>query len=1067
MSRNGDRQTKGSTPHHLLLMIAVCLFACSADDSISLAQCETSNECPRPFFCNFGQCSPLDSIDRDGDGIPEEVENQLGLDPQSTDSDGDGQSDFSELDFDSNTREFSPRDRDGDGIIDALESDTEDADGDGYSDESDPCNLDPDCPTLGGQENDCDNQVGEVCVYGLGACEVLGTIECAADRRDAVCVGDEIPPEAERCDDIDNDCDGQTDEDFGDVGATCTPGVGLCRATGVIQCDSNASASCSVQASEPREETCDGNDNDCDGRIDEDYDLGAACDSGEGLCLREGIVGCDESQLNARCMPMMVDDAPEICDDIDNDCDGLIDEGFGAIGSPCEQGGDACLVQGILACNLEGTELICSADAVEAVAELCNDVDDDCDGQVDESFAQKGAVCSGGVGACAYEGRYVCDEAETALICDTQMPPTAEERCDAFDNDCDGRIDEAFPELGTECNVGMGACLRTGEVVCDSISAISRCDARVGFGSIERCNGVDDDCDGMTDETFAGVGDDCEVSEGTCRFSGTQQCDVAGMLTCMPMTAIQGDELCDNLDNDCDGQIDEALGIGDACPVNSGGCERMGTQTCASDGTVYCTASPLPEVAERCDDLDNDCDGRIDEDFQNLNTVCDVDLGVCRGVGTYQCAVDETELVCNAIPSALPTDERCDGLDNDCDGFSDESFPGLNSVCFSGEFTCAVEGRLICDEFESQLVCDATAREPAMEVCNNLDDNCNGQIDEDFSDKNRPCITGLGACETPGQWRCGPDEAELVCVSDITVRPTVERCDDLDNDCDGSVDEDYGPGCRLLVESVSAGGFHTCLQTPTNTVRCFGDEPGITPTHSAIYLAGGGDDHCLIAADNEVHCWGASAALTSTPSGRYSQLGVSRSADACAIDVSSGLAVCWGDTPTLTMTPQSPLSQVEVGEDWACGLIQDSGQIQCWGNVPDNSPTPMEPGFTQLSMAGGLACALNAEQTIQCWGVDVYDMLSPPTGLFTTISIGANSGCAIATTGQTSCWGLGSPARPHLGQGIVPSGIRLQSMSVGAYHVCGRRVDGTIACWGAGSPNDPAGPFNAGQATPP
>jgi len=448
MSRHGVRYSTHSKRSALLLVVTACLLGCSGDDSVSLSRCAISSECPRPFFCNFGQCVSLDTVDRDGDGIPEEVERSLGLDPERTDSDGDGQSDFNEVDFDSNTREFSPRDRDGDGIIDALESDTEDADGDGYSDEVDPCNLDPDCPTEGGQENDCATQVGEICVYGLGACEVLGNLECADGRRDAVCVGEALPPQAERCDDIDNDCDGKTDEDFGDVGSVCTPGVGQCRATGVIQCDSNNTSSCSVEAGMPSDERCDGNDNDCDGRIDEEYELGAICDSGDGVCLREGVIGCDEDQVNARCLPMVVDDVAETCDGIDNDCDGLIDEGFGAIGTACERGEDACAVEGVLACNLEGTELICSVVATEPTPELCNELDDDCDGQVDELFAQKGAPCSGGVGACAFEGRYTCDEAGTALTCDTQMPSTVEERCDSVDNDCDGRIDETFLDLG-------------------------------------------------------------------------------------------------------------------------------------------------------------------------------------------------------------------------------------------------------------------------------------------------------------------------------------------------------------------------------------------------------------------------------------------------------------------------------------------------------------------------------------------------------------------------------------------------------------------------------------------
>ncbi|TXC75342.1 hypothetical protein FRC91_11505 [Bradymonadales bacterium TMQ1] len=75
------------------------------------------------------------------------------------------------------------------------------------------------------------------------------------------------------------------------------------------------------------------------------------------------------------------------------------------------------------------------------------------------------------------------------------------------------------------------------------------------------------------------------------------------------------DELCDGIDNNCDGATDEGFNVGEACSVGLGACEGFGQLECRYDGTgTFCDALPSSGSTEVCDQQDNDCDGAVDED---------------------------------------------------------------------------------------------------------------------------------------------------------------------------------------------------------------------------------------------------------------------------------------------------------------------------------------------------------------------------------------------------------------------------------------------------------------------
>lgn len=252
--------------------------------------------------------------------------------------------------------------------------------------------------------------------------------------------------------------------------------------------------------------------------------------------------------------------------------------------------------------------------------EACNGLDEDCNGLTDDGVTPPDGVCpSRGVCASIVP---ICVGA-SGFICPVVAgwEPDGETLCDGLDNDCDGLTDELIRynglTLGTAC-VSPGQC-GPGSVVCSPDTMRATCstmpDGTAPGSSIERCDGLDNDCDGLTDEGFR-VGEKCSAGLGACARTGILACDGSGDVRCLAEPGNPQPELCgDRIDNNCDGLTDEGFETGVPCRLGTGACAVWSRYVCATDMLdVTCPAVPLEPTPEICDDLiDNDCNGFTDE----------------------------------------------------------------------------------------------------------------------------------------------------------------------------------------------------------------------------------------------------------------------------------------------------------------------------------------------------------------------------------------------------------------------------------------------------------------------
>ena len=522
--------------------------------------------------------------------------------------------------------------------------------------------------------------------------------------------------------------------------------------------------------------------------------------------------------------------AEELCDGVDNDCDGDIDEGvLSTFYLDVDQDGfgddeailEACEVRdGYVAIGNDCDDG--NADVFPSAPEVCDELDNNCDGQVDEDVQTAFFTDRDGDGYGSDDSiEWACEEREgvtsTSGDCDDSnavVNPAAEEVCDGLDNNCSGTIDEGQTQFFYE------------DVDADGFgnenSTIETCNRPVGY--------VDNALD----------------------------CDDASAFV-SPLAT----EICDAIDNNCDGVVDEEGAVGatawylDADEDGFGSAGSMEVQCSQPIGYVSndddCNdgdAGVSPIAAELCDGFDNDCDGAIDDADGNVVTANvwyldhDTDgygdplftLSACNQPFNYVANSDDCDDF--NFASSPASQEICDGIDNNCDGDVDDldanvvySNADLYHTDLDGDgFGAAATSSYTCSPTSTMVAIagdcndtDASISPIAAEECDGVDNNCDGSVDgsdaidqtmwyQDLdADGHGNDAVSLEQCDQPTDYIDNNTDCD---DDDIAINPDeYDTCDGVDNDCDGEIDEDEGVGSTAVCAATSC--MEILLEDPT------------------------------------------------------------------------------------------------------------------------------------------------------------------------------------------------------------------------------------------------------------
>jgi len=775
---------------------------------------------------------------------------------------------------------------------------------------------------------------------------------------------------AELCDGVDNDCDGFIDEGIEPVSCTKENEFGTCE--GLLVCLPGAGEVC--KAAQPGADVCDTLDNDCDGQSDEDFkdeqgryhlldNCGSCGVSCNGMFAHALEIGCSTEGENPYCRILKCEPGfllvseilclpavHHLCEPCTSDkaCVGPADKCMpmsptdtqtfcGRDCSPENQYGEGCPA---------GYECK-KVDLAGEEHEQCVPQNGTCDCSELNAGLQKPCNVVNEAGTCY--GLAVCDAVLGWSGCTAQTPLV--EACDGKDNDCDGVVDEELSGKPCEQSNELGTC--TGTEVCMGAQGIL-CTAPEPEEDV--CDGKDNDCDGSIDDGFAtNLTDEAgdllalvyDLSDANCGACGIPcvavppaaevKCMSQGLAVQCQITACvegyypSGANSClhiptSNLclpckqDSDCLGPADQCIDYADGtfcgrdCTAESiyGGADGIctgeeGAQGCCPKGYL-CNQGQCRRESAACD---CNVDGKV-KLCGNAN-----ELGECVGVRT--CVVSGPDAGWQPCNAPVAQAEVCDGKDNDCDGLADALDPSVDTAGLAGFPACfnvteACPGQWTCMSQGGKFGWVCSAREPSPELCNGLDDDCDGLVDEDFKDAGGQ-FTLLEHCGQCGL-SCEDAVAHLAIGGDGQVAPGAVVCS-------ASAE---GVSCRpkaceagyFLFPSQEAATVCFELQS-SNCQPCAQSQdcPGIGHACGAV----GDDDgtYCLQrcdAASPFPGCTGEKGVQGCCPAGFVCGAAVGQPADQAYCLPASGTCQCNG---------------ANVGMQRPCTVTADGGATKCFG----------------------------------------------------------------------------------------------------------------------------------------